>query len=251
MPILFERPTYEWVARVNQKHKQLAELRLSVEERQALERWTEVEFVYSTLMLEGLDINRDMVARIAARIDWSQAAPDDSEEGKSASALFESLHTVTSIAREQGKDSVLSVELLERLNSPLGAERLRSGGSTSKIAAEPLPVVLESACQWFSADSFAELHPIEQASIVFLRLIELRPFYERNQQTALVAASLFTLRSGLPPIIIEPESQPAYRAALSEGLRMNTKPMVELVAQTAERSLVRMNEAIKGKSRKR
>jgi Fic family protein len=237
MPILFERPTYEWVARVNQKQKQLAELLLSLEEKQTLDRWTEIEFVYSTLKLEGLDVQRDTVERLAS----SQAAPDDSVEGKLASALFESLRTVASMAREQGKDSALSVELLLKINNATGAQLLRGAAdATSKVTAENLPLVLESACQWFSADSFAELHPIEQASIVFLRLIELRPFDQGNQQTALVAASLFTLRSGLPPIIIDPESQPAHRAALNEGIRMNTKPMVELVAESVEKSLRQM-----------
>jgi hypothetical protein len=71
-------------------------------------------------------------------------------------------------------------------------------------------------------------------------LIEIRAFDHRNQQTALVAASLFTLRSGLPPIIIRPETQPAYRAALNEGIRMNTKPMVEFLAESIEKSLSQM-----------
>lgn len=252
MPILSERPTYEWVARVNQKHKQLADLQLSAADKETLDRWIEIEFVRSTLKLEGLDLQRDLVARIAARIDWSQAGNGASAEEETASALFESLRTVTSIAREQGKDSALSVELLLKLHNAPDAQGLRShSDATSKVAAENLPVVLDSACQWFSADSFAELHPVEQASIVFLRLIEIRPFDQRNERTALVAASLFTLRSGLPPIIIEPETHLAYRAALDEGHRMNTKPMVEFVAQSVEGSMTNMINVIKGKSRKR
>jgi len=243
MPILFERPTYEWVARVNQKHQQLAELRLSVEEKQTLDRWIEIEFVYSTLKLEGEEIEREQVAQ---SLSVPASSPGPAAPG---ARLLDSLRTVTSITRELGKDSELSVELLLKLNNPQGAEGFRSGDSPAKITAENLPLVLESACQWFSADSFVELHPIEQASIVFLRLIEIRPFDQRSQQTALVAASLFTLRSGLPPIIIGPETQPAYRAALSEGIQMNTKPMVEFVAQSVEESLARMIDAIKGKSR--
>ena len=100
-----------------------------------------------------------------------------------------------------------------------------------------LRLILDSVCQWFSADSFRELHPVEQASIVLLRLIEMHPFELRNERTALLAASLFTLRSGLPPLIIEPGSHQAYRAALDQGLRMNTKPMVEFLAQSIEASL--------------
>src|SRR5690242_1252027 len=97
MPILFERPAYEWVARVNQKHKQLEDLRLSVEQKLKLDRWIEIEFVSSTLTLEGPEITRDLVARIAS----SEAGRDDPAKVESASALFESLRTVTTMARAQ------------------------------------------------------------------------------------------------------------------------------------------------------
>ena len=82
--------------------------------------------------------------------------------------------------------------------------------------------------------------------IVFLRLLELQPFEEANVRTALVAASLFTLRSELPPIIIRPEMQAEYRNALDEGDRMNTKPMVELVAESLEGTLNGMLAKQKG-----
>ena len=231
MPILFERPTYEWVARVNAKHKQLAELSLSSAEKQTLDRWLEIEFVYSTLRLEGVEIDREQVAQLV-----SAPANSPGEPGV-ATRLLASLRTVTSITNKPGNDSALSVELLLKLNDLQGGEASQSTASTSKVKAEILPLVLEGACQWFSADSFTELHPIEQAGIVLLRLIDLRPFDRGNEQTALVAASLFTLRSGLPPIIVRVEKQAAYRAALNEGIRMNTKPMVELIAESIEQSL--------------
>lgn len=231
MPILFERPTYEWVARVNQKHKQLTDLALSAAATQTLDRWLEIEFVYSTLRLEGEEIERAKVARLVS-------LPANSPgEMATATRLLDSLRTVTSMARERGRDSALSVELLLKLNDLQGGQGFQPTDATSKVKAEILPVILEGACQWFSADSFAELHPIEQAGIVLLRLIDLRPFDQGNEQTALVAASLFTLRSGLPPVIIGVETQPAYRAALNEGVRMNTKPMVELIAESIEKSL--------------
>lgn len=248
LPILFERPTYEWVARVNQKQKELDSLELPAEARKKIDRWADTEFVYSTMKLEGFDIQRKLVARIAS----SQTALDDSTEVQSARNLFDSLRTVTSAARSQGKDAPLSVELLYKLNGASDARDVRSpGDASSGSRPENLQLIIDSALQWFSAESFAELHPVEQASIVFLRLIELRPFDKGNERTALVAAGLFTQRSGLPPIIIEPETQPAYRAALSEGLRMSTKPMVEFVAASVERSLTRMIAAIGGEPTQR
>ncbi|HSQ20228.1 MAG TPA: hypothetical protein VLR92_07630, partial [Blastocatellia bacterium] len=65
-------------------------------------------------------------------------------------------------------------------------------------------------------------------------------FEQTNERTALVAASLFTVRSELPPIIIGPEIHFAYHNALDEGVRMNTKPMVELIAEAVERSIEAM-----------
>src|SRR5207302_1375832 len=101
-----------------------------------------------------------------------------------------------------------------------------------------------SACHWFTAESFTEFHPVEQASLVLLRLIDIEPFDRSNERTALVAASLFTLRSELPPVIIKPEMKAAYRAACAEAMRMNTKPMVDLLAAAVEKSITDVMEAM-------
>ena len=240
-PILFTRDTSEWISRVNQKHKQLSELRLSAEQKERLDRWAETEFVYSTLKLEGARISREQVARVVL-----YAAGADAENERTTRALLDSLHMVTSLARAKGKGAELTSELLLKLHSLPGAGFRQTGGDTNRIVrpapAEHLPALLESACRWYTAESFAELNPLEQASIVLLRLIEIQPFEEANERTALVAASLFTLRSELPPIIIKPEMDSAYRNARDEGMEMNTKPMVELVAEAVERSLSEMIE---------
>ena len=232
-PILFTRGTSEWISRVNQKHKQLSELRLSAEQKERLDRWAETEFVYSTLKLEGASINREQVA-----------AGAEAENERMTTALVESLRTVTSLARANGKAAELTSELLLKLHSLPGAGFRQTAGNTNRIVrpatAEHLPALLESACRWYTAESFAELNPLEQASIVLLRLIEIQPFEQANERTSLVAASLFTLRSELPPIIIKPEMDSAYRTARDEGMQMNTKPMVELVAEAVERSLSEM-----------
>lgn len=209
--------------RVNQKHKQLEDIRLSAEQREKLDRWMQVEFVHSALKLERLDLSREQVVRMAT-----------------------SLRKVLSLARSEGKGAALTVELLIELHREPGVEDgLRSSaGDTARLVkpvpAASLPAILESACQWFAADSFVELHPIEQASIVFLRLIEIQPFEQHNESTAILAASLFTLRSGLPPIVIQLESLAAYRKALEESARMNTTPMVELIAEAVEKTLSEM-----------
>jgi Fic family protein len=236
--ILFTRATSEWINRVNQKHRQLTELELSAGRKEMLDRWAEIEFVYATLKLEGDEITQEQVARLVS----GPVGDGTTDSERAALALLGSLRTVTSVAREKGKAAELSADFLLRLHNIPGAApgfRRGKGVTHARKPAPPeaLPVMIETACQWYAAESFTELNPVEQASIVFLRMLELQPFEEANVRTALVAASLFTLRSELPPIIIGPEMQAEYRNALDQGDRMNTKPMVELVAESVERTL--------------
>lgn len=244
--ILFTRATSEWINRVNQKHKQLTELQVTVAQRETLDQLVETEFVYSALKLEGEEIELEQVARLASGNSAGDSAYDSDRR---AAPLLDSLRMVTSLARAKGRAAELSAELLLRLHHVPGAvsgfRTRQRDAETSRLApAQITPAMIDSASQWYRADSFTELNPVEQASIVLLRLLELQPFDEANVRTALVAASLFTLRSELPPIIIRPDMQAAYRNALEEGYRMNTKPMVELIAEALERSIGRLIEEV-------
>ena len=231
---MFARGTSEWISRVNKKHKQLAELDLADSQKERLEKWVETEFVYSTLALEAPGVARAQIERIVSTASGATEATLDT-------ALLASLLKMTSLAGEKGKETELTADLLLKLHTVPG-EGFRTGaGDASRVMkpvpAEHLPALLESACRWYTAESFIELNPVEQASIVLLRLIDLQPFETANERTALVAASMYTVRAGLPPIIMKPEIAAGYRNALEEGARMNTKPMVETVAEAIEKSL--------------
>src|SRR5436309_9023639 len=64
--ILFTRATSEWINRVNQKHKQLTELQLSAAQKEILDQWAEIEFVYATLKLEGGEITQEQVTGLVS-----------------------------------------------------------------------------------------------------------------------------------------------------------------------------------------
>ncbi|HSB11466.1 MAG TPA: Fic family protein [Blastocatellia bacterium] len=240
-PILFGRPTHEWISRVDQRLKQLSAIELSAEAKDRLRGWTEVEFTDSTLQLGGVAVSRQEIARLVSMPSLAGEASIGADS--IIIRLIESLRVVESLAREEGRKASLTPDLLIRIHNAsddsLGFRA--SGGVASRghqpVLAEHLPAAVDAACRWFSAESFDELHPVEQGAIVFLRLIEIQPFEEGHERTALLAASLFTLRRELPPVIVTPAMEPAYRNAIDEGFRMNTKPMVELVAEAVSRTL--------------
>ena len=240
--ILFTRPAYEWINRVAQKHAEMEKLGLSEKERESLRRLSESEFVYSTAHLAGLPVSPAQVSRIAGRAELEGRELSDAD--RPIAELLTALRIVEALARSEGPQASLTPELLMKLNNPLGINENRfrmnaipPTGPFKPAPAEHIPALIESVCRWLTAESFSELNPLEQASITHLRLLEIQPFEQANLETALVAASLFTMRNRMPPIIIKQEDSSLYRAAVEEGARMNTRPMVELMAIAMEKSL--------------
>ncbi len=96
-----------------------------------------------------------------------------------------------------------------------------------------LPKMIDHAFDWFSTESFAELHAVEQAAVVYLRLLDLHPFTSANEPTAMLTASFYTERAGLPPLVILSDdiTQARFAQAFEAAFRMLTQPLVELFAE--------------------
>jgi Fic family protein len=84
---------------------------------------------------------------------------------------------------------------------------------------------------WFTTDAFAELHPVEQAGLFHLRLLDLQPFAARTNTLVRLLSSFYVLRAGFPPIIPIAEEQSAYRDVVGYAFQMITQPGVELFAR--------------------
>ncbi len=162
--------------------------------------------------------------------------------------LFEAANLVSSWAA--APEARLSVERLLDLHRALvGA----SAGEDVLRKTEPLPInamhdptpavllprMLDSAFDWFSTESFKDLHPVERAAVVYLRLLDLHPFPAETETTALLAASFYTEREGLPPLVIfaDETTLARYAHALEAAFRMLTQPLVEFFAGMLARAM--------------
>ena len=160
----------------------------------------------------------------------------------------EAARSISSWAGET--DAKLTVELLLELHRTLiGADR----GEDVLRKTEPLPInamhdptpvrllprMLDNAFDWFAVPSFGELHRVEQATVVYLRLLDLHPFPSSMETTALLAASFYTERAGLPPLIIfaDDETLVRYAGAIEAAFRMLTQPLVEFFAEMLGRTI--------------
>ena len=102
-----------------------------------------------------------------------------------------------------------------------------------------LPRFLDNAFDWFSTEGFAELHAIEHASIVYLRLLDLYPFPTANEATALLAASFYVERAGLPPLFIHHDdiTTARFNGVTERAFQLLTQPLVEFFAEQLQRTV--------------
>ena len=102
---------------------------------------------------------------------------------------------------------------------------------------EMIPSVTENALEWFSSDSFQEMHEVEKTALVLIKLIDIWPFEEGNGRTLRLFANIFLLKAGYPPAIIPPERASQYAVAIQHSLRFHTQPLIDLLTDSVDRGL--------------
>ncbi len=105
-----------------------------------------------------------------------------------------------------------------------------------------LPALLDMTLDWFTTDSFTELHPVEKAALFHLRMLDLQPFTEHNNRLVRIVASFYTLREGLPPLIFQADDAAIYRDIVGYAFQMITQPSLEIFAFLLGRTLDRWIE---------
>ena len=105
--------------------------------------------------------------------------------------------------------------------------------------AEPelVPQLVDAALEWCRADSFAEMHEVEQAALVLLKLTDIQPFDRHNGKTLRLFSNFFLVRAGYPPAVIRSELAGRYSTALQRALCYQTGPLVELLTESVAFSL--------------
>jgi hypothetical protein len=103
-----------------------------------------------------------------------------------------------------------------------------------------VPRLLDNALGWFATEGFAQMNPVEQATLVHLRLLDLQPFAAANFPTATLAASFYLERAGLPPLLFD-ANDARYAVALESGFRMLTQHLVDYFADSLRTTLINLN----------
>src|ERR1051325_2871813 len=122
-PVLFTRPANEWVNKVNQRHKEFAEITFSPEQKESLDRWAEAEFARATLELDGV-----------------KPPPDSHESSPVVTNLLSAVRAAVVVARAEARAAGLPPVLLTRCHEDWGdAKGFRKPRGDRSRALKPVP----------------------------------------------------------------------------------------------------------------
>lgn len=242
LPIFNEsyRPSYQWTQELAAKNEALkASVPSTPEISGRLQRYLLREQVLHILALSGIDTTPRVVE---ALVDGNASLDELSATERPIAALANTARYLYKLLRDPAFR--LTSDLLLELHTLATEGTAESGGVYRKTAGRPLveghtpaaheilPRLVENALDWFSTEAFTELHPVEQAWLVHLRLLDLQPFEKAGGRLARLIASVYTVRAGLPPVIVRIQDAALYKQALTGSFQMFTQPGVELFARS-------------------
>jgi hypothetical protein len=96
---------------------------------------------------------------------------------------------------------------------------------------------LDNFFMWMSAESLAEIHPIEKAALVLTRIVDIWPFDVGNLTTAVVLANAFLAEARLAPFFVIPQHMPEFDKIVAQAVTIETQPLVNAIYRTIKQEM--------------
>ena len=96
---------------------------------------------------------------------------------------------------------------------------------------------LDNFFSWITAESLSEIHPIEKASLVLTRIVDIWPFEFGNLTVAIMFANLFLRQARLAPFFVLPEHVKEFNTVVAQAMTIETQPLVNAIYKTIKREM--------------
>lgn len=115
------------------------------------------------------------------------------------------------------------------------ANVLISGASHTPPDYTQLQSQMDDLFQWYET---CELHPIEKATLLHAKFVNIHPFIDGNGRTARLLLNFELMKYGYPPIIIKADERQNYYSVLDQSATdENFEPFIKMVANYLEERL--------------
>jgi Fic family protein len=95
------------------------------------------------------------------------------------------------------------------------------------------------------SDTFANAHPVTQASYMHYCLVSIHPFADGNGRVARAVASTYFYRAASIPLLILADQKSVYLSALEDADRDNPAPFVAFLAEAGRSAVAMVTEAMR------
>jgi fido (protein-threonine AMPylation protein) len=96
---------------------------------------------------------------------------------------------------------------------------------------------LDNFFNWLTAESVAEIHAIERAALVIVRIADIWPFDTGNLTVAIMIGNVILKEAGLPPFFVLPEHKREFHTVIAQAMSIETQPLVNAIYKTIKREL--------------
>jgi hypothetical protein len=96
---------------------------------------------------------------------------------------------------------------------------------------------LDNFSNWLTAESVAEIHPIERTALVLTRVVDIWPFAAGNLTAAIIFANTGLQQAGLPPFFVLPAHKKEFTTVIAQAITIETQPLINAIYKTIKREL--------------
>lgn len=205
----------------------------------------EIELTYNSNAIEGNSLTlKETYLVVNEGITIKGKSLKDHLEAKNHQEALDYLYDLV----EKGKKNTFSEGLIRSLNQIVQqnidkdwAGRYRNSGVIIGGAAHRPPEamavsgLMKKMIEWYANNK--KLHPIELASIIHHKLVNIHPFFDGNGRTARLVMNIILMSADFPLAVVLKNDRQRYYAALSAADKGDYSLFVNFVARTVERTL--------------
>ena len=96
---------------------------------------------------------------------------------------------------------------------------------------------LDNFFMWLTAESVAEIHPIERAALVLTRIVDIWPFEAGNMTAGIMLANIVLWQSGFAPFFVLPQHKKEFHTVVAQAMSIETQPLVNAIYKTVKREM--------------
>lgn len=173
---------------------------------------------------------------------------DTSSAWTQSDAHIAALEGATGVSAARESLTSMTKEGLLRAHDLLFAGR-RDGGRWRETAMKPLyrgqdcapPEFIERSVDnlatWLNAESFTQIHPIEQCALAMTRVVDIWPFEFGNLTVALLLGNVPLRNAGLAPFFVLTEHRAEFEKAIGQAMTIDMQPLINAIYRTVKKEM--------------